>query len=45
MKLRRGMKNEEINNVYLDKILGWKVDGKTISYLDNYDKKSNETEE
>ena len=32
-------------NVYLDKILGWKVDGKTISYLDNYDKKSNETEE
>ncbi len=26
-------------NVYLDKILGWKKDGKNISYLDEYDNK------
>ncbi len=25
-------------NVYLDKILGWKKDGRNISYLDEYDK-------
>lgn len=26
-------------NVYLDKILGWKKDGRNISFLDNYDEK------
>lgn len=29
-------------NVYLDKILGWKKDGKNISYLDDYDKNKDE---
>lgn len=28
-------------NVYIDKILGWKKDGKDISFLDNYDDSSN----
>lgn len=28
-------------NVYLDKILGWKKDGKNISFLEDYDKKTN----
>lgn len=29
-------------NVYMDKILGWKKDGKDYSYLDTYDKKEEE---
>lgn len=31
-------------NVYIDKILGYKKDGKNISFLDNYDKDDNKTE-
>lgn len=32
-------------NVYLDKILGWKKDGKNISYLDEYDNQDKRNEE
>lgn len=32
-------------NVYLDKILGWKKDGKNISYLDEYDNHDKRNEE
>jgi len=29
-------------NVYIDKILGWKKDGRNVSFLDNYDSESSE---
>ena len=32
-------------NVYIDKILGWKKDGKNFSYLDFYDNNENKNEE